>query len=105
MPDAYARAFPPDELARHQSCSWARRHRGRVESRSTTGAWRCTLVEPDRTGLLATAAGALALVGFDIDTAAAYGHPGGLALEVFTGRDRFGRLAHARAARRARPPR
>jgi [protein-PII] uridylyltransferase len=57
--------------------------------------WCCTLVAPDRTGLLATAAGALALVGFDIDTAAAYLHPNGLALEGFTGRDRFERLSTA----------
>src|SRR5205085_11147263 len=56
------------------------------------GRWRCTIVAPDRTGPLATAAGGLALVGFDIDAAAAYGHPAGLALEVFTGRDRVERF-------------
>ena len=44
------------------------------------------VVAPDRTGLLATVAGALALAGFDIDTAAAFSHPDGMALEVFTGR-------------------
>jgi [protein-PII] uridylyltransferase len=44
---------------------------------------------------LATAAGALALVGFDIESAAAYGHPSGVALEVFGGRDHFGRLTTA----------
>jgi [protein-PII] uridylyltransferase len=91
MPDAYARAFPPEALARHHALlagggpaiEWTLLDDGRVQ---------CTLVAPDRTGLLATAAGALALVGLDIDTAAAYGHPTGLALEVFTGRDRFDRL-------------
>jgi len=36
---------------------------------------------------------ALALVGFDIDAAAAHSHPDGTALEIFTGHDRFGRLA------------
>ena len=56
------------------------------------GRVRCTVVERDRTGLLATVAAALALVGFDIDAAAAYSHPDGMALELFTGRDRFGRL-------------
>jgi [protein-PII] uridylyltransferase len=94
MPDAYARAFTPAELARHRALlnsgdsvvEWAPLDDER---------WRCTLVAVDRTGLLATAAGALALVGLDIDTAAAYGHPSGLAVEVFTGRDRFGRLATA----------
>lgn len=92
MPDAYARAFPTDELVRHHALLTA----GVLAVEWTgldDGRWRCTLVAPDRTGLLATAAGALALVGLDIDTAAAYGHPDGLALEVFTGRDRFGRLA------------
>ena len=53
----------------------------------------CTVVAPDRTGLLATVAGALALFGFDIEAAAAYSHPDGVALEVFTGVDRFDRLA------------
>jgi [protein-PII] uridylyltransferase len=57
------------------------------------GRWRCTVVAPDRTGLLATVAGALALVAFDIDTATAHLHRTGLALEVFTGRDRFERLS------------
>jgi [protein-PII] uridylyltransferase len=91
MPAAYARAFPAEALARHRALlagggpaiEWTLLDDGRVQ---------CTLVAPDRTGLLATAAGALALVGLDIDTAAAYGHPTGLALEVFTGRDRFDRL-------------
>ena len=35
----------------------------------------------------------MALVGFDIDAAAAHSHPDGTALEIFTGHDRFGRLA------------
>lgn len=92
MPESYVRAFPVAELARHHDVltggdtvvEWTARGDGR---------WRCTVVAPDRTGLLATAAAALALVGFDIDAAAAYGHPSSRALEVFTGRDRFGRLA------------
>jgi [protein-PII] uridylyltransferase len=90
MPESYARAFPPDELAHHHELldagasvvEWGELDDGR---------WSCTIVEPDRTGLLATAAGALALVGFDIDAASVYGYDG-LALEVFTGRDRFDRL-------------
>jgi [protein-PII] uridylyltransferase len=92
MPDGYARSFAAPELAHHHALLAA----GDlvVEWTPLDGErWRCTVVAADRTGLLATAAGALALVGLDIDTAAAYGHPGGLALEVFTGRDRFGRLA------------
>jgi [protein-PII] uridylyltransferase len=57
------------------------------------GRWCCTIVEHDRTGLLATVAGALALVGVDIESAVAFGHPSGLALEVFGVRDHFERLA------------
>jgi [protein-PII] uridylyltransferase len=57
------------------------------------GRLRAVVVEPDRTGLLATAAAALALVGFDIESAAAHSHPSGMALEIFSGVDTFGRLA------------
>jgi [protein-PII] uridylyltransferase len=92
MPEGYARSFTPEVLARHhallaagdQTVEWDALDGGR---------WRGTIVAPDRTGLLATAAGALALVGFDIDTATAHVHSSGLALEVFTGRDRFDRLS------------
>jgi [protein-PII] uridylyltransferase len=94
MPAGYARAFPSEELAAHHALLAAGVQA--VEWRALDDErWCCTLVAPDRTGLLATAAGALALVGFDIDTAAAYLHPNGLALEVFTGRDRFERLSTA----------
>src|SRR5262249_24337169 len=83
MPESYLRAFPPDELAHHHELFSARS--SVVEwVELEDGRWRCTIVAPDRTGLLATAAGALALVGFDIDAASAYGYDG-LALEVFTG--------------------
>jgi [protein-PII] uridylyltransferase len=73
-------------LARQRAVDWAE---------LPGGLWRCTVVEPDRTGLLATAAAALALVGFDIEGAVVASHPSGYALEVFTGHDRFGRLASA----------
>jgi [protein-PII] uridylyltransferase len=49
-------------------------------------------VAPDRTGLLATVAASLSLVGFDISAATGYTHHDGMALEVFTGTDRFERL-------------
>ena len=47
---------------------------------------------PDRTGLLTVVAGTLALFGFDIGGAVGYSHHAGMALEVFTGVDRFSRL-------------
>jgi [protein-PII] uridylyltransferase len=92
MPPAYADAFSPEAMARHHELI-AARTRALDWSPLADGRLRGTLVEPDRTGLLATAAAALALVGFDIDAAAAFSHPDGMALEVFTGTDTFGRLA------------
>jgi [protein-PII] uridylyltransferase len=56
------------------------------------GRLRCTVVAPDRTGLLATVAASLSLVGFDIGAATVYTHHDGMAVEVFAGTDRFGRL-------------
>src|SRR5262249_34100130 len=52
----------------------------------------CGVAAPDRAGLLARVAGVLALFGFDIRDAAGYSEDG-MALEVFDGADRFGRLA------------
>jgi [protein-PII] uridylyltransferase len=62
----------------------------------------CTVVAPDRTGLLATVAGTLALLGFDISAASAYSHRGGMAIEVFSGTDRFGRVESDADRTRAR---
>jgi [protein-PII] uridylyltransferase len=98
MPEGYARTFTPEVLARHHALLTAGDETAEtvamVEWDALDGGrWRGTIVAPDRTGLLATAAGALALVGFDIDTATAHVHSSGLALEVFTGRDRFDRLS------------
>ena len=94
MPASYARAFGAPELARHRDLLLAR-ERAVDWAELPDDLWRCTIVEPDRTGLLATAAAALALVGFDIEGAVVASHPSGYALEVFTGHDRFGRLASA----------
>lgn len=56
------------------------------------GLLECAVAAPDRTGLLASVAGVLALFGFDIRDAAGY-IDDGMALEVFDGADRYGRLA------------
>jgi [protein-PII] uridylyltransferase len=56
------------------------------------GLLQCAVAAPDRTGLLASVAGVLALFGFDIRDAAGY-IADGMALEVFDGADRYGRLA------------
>jgi [protein-PII] uridylyltransferase len=73
-----------DLLARRElAVSWGDRDDGLIE---------CAVAAPDRTGLLARVAGVLALFGFDIRDAAGY-IDDGMALEVFDGADRFGRLA------------
>ncbi|HUF84354.1 MAG TPA: [protein-PII] uridylyltransferase [Acidimicrobiia bacterium] len=92
MPAAYTTAFDPDVAAHHRALldagflavEWADLGDGRLE---------CTVAAPDRTGLLSTVAGVLALSGFDIRDATGYSHRAGMAVEVFTGVDRFGRLA------------
>ena len=94
MPPAYTTAFPAEVLARHReliargelAIEWAELDNDRLS---------CTVVAPDRTGLLATVAASLSLVGFDIESAIGYTHHDGMALEVFTGTDRFDRLADA----------
>jgi [protein-PII] uridylyltransferase len=80
------------ELARHRTLLAAREVA--VEwTDGPDGMLQCTVAAPDRTGLLAIVAATLALAGFDITGASAFSAPDGMALEVFTGRDRFGRLA------------
>jgi [protein-PII] uridylyltransferase len=80
------------------------RHRALLESGELAVEWteredglrECTVVARDRRGLLASVAGVLTLVGFDIQGASAYGDPDtGMALEVYRGIDRFGRLDEA----------
>ena len=81
-----------------------KRHRALLESGELAVEWterddglrECTVVARDRRGLLASVAGVLTLVGFDIQGASAYGDPDtGMALEVYRGIDRFGRLDEA----------
>jgi [protein-PII] uridylyltransferase len=92
MPPAYTTAFPAEVLARHRELIV----RGELAIEWTVldnDRLACTVVAPDRTGLLATVAASLSLVGFDIESAIGYTHHDGMALEVFTGTDRFDRLA------------
>ncbi len=92
MPASYTTAFPATVLARHRELI-ARRELTVEWDRLDDGRLRCTVAAPDRTGLLATVAATLSLVGFDISAAAGYTHHDGMALEVFAGTDRFERLA------------
>jgi [protein-PII] uridylyltransferase len=60
------------------------------------GTLECTVVAPDRRGLLAAVAGVLTLVGFDIQSASGFSDPDtNMALEVYRGFDQFGRLDEA----------
>jgi [protein-PII] uridylyltransferase len=89
MPAAYVAAFDAKSLLHHRDLILE----GRVAVEWAPGdQLQCTVVAPDSTGLLATIAGTLALVGFDISAASCYSHRGGMAVDVFTGVDRFGRL-------------
>ena len=99
MPPGYVTAFAVEQLARHRELlASAARDRVTVEWETLADdRLRVTVVAPDRTGLLALVAGTLALAGFDIASATGYTHREGLALEVYTGVDRFGRLAGAPA--------
>ena len=76
------------------------KHRDLLSQRQLAVTWddrddellECTVVAPDRPGMLATVAGVLALHGFDIRAASAYGDETGMALEVYRGVDTFERL-------------
>ena len=65
------------------------------------GRLRCVVGAPDRSGLLADVAGALALEGFDIASAEVRTLAGGRAGEVFVGVDRFDRLSNPAGRDRA----
>jgi [protein-PII] uridylyltransferase len=98
MPPGYVTAFPVEQIVRHCELL-AVTHRATAGSQVLVeweslddGHLRCTVVAADRTGLLAIVAGTLALAGFDIASAIGYTHRDGVAFEVYTGVDRFGRL-------------
>jgi [protein-PII] uridylyltransferase len=75
-------------------------HRDLMSARELAVRWgdrddellECIVVAPDRAGLLATVAGVLAVHGFDIRAASAYGDETGMAVEVYRGVDTFGRI-------------
>ncbi len=92
MPPAYGAAFAPDELARHRELVLAGELAMEWSAAAGGKNLTCTVVAPDRTGLLATVAGTLALLGFDISAASGSSHRDGTAIEVFSGTDRFDRF-------------
>jgi UTP:GlnB (protein PII) uridylyltransferase len=89
LPDAYVLAFEPSEMREHEQLLQEElavrcvRHEGYIKT---------TIVARDRPGLLATLAGALTVVGFDVLEANLFGTVDGLALDVFLAADPFGRF-------------
>jgi [protein-PII] uridylyltransferase len=89
LPDAYVLAFEPSEMREHEQLLQEElavrcvRHEGYIKT---------TIVARDRPGLLATLAGALTVVGFDVLEANLFGTVDGLALDVFVAADPFGRF-------------
>ncbi|MGH9026239.1 MAG: ACT domain-containing protein, partial [Acidimicrobiia bacterium] len=98
MPPAYTTAFDAGVQEHHRDLLRAGLL-GVEWAETADELLQATIVAPDRRGLLATVAGVLALAGYDIRDAAGYSHPDGMALEVFTGVDRFDRLADGEGRR------
>ena len=92
MPDSYALAFEASTMAAHcallSEASLAVRY-DRVEDDKVV----VTIAAPDRTGLLATMAGALTCCGLTVESAMLFTSTSGMALDVFTAVDTFGRYA------------
>ena len=100
FPPGYSATFSAPEMARHLEL--VTEGRFAVDWRDTPDdILEVTVVAPDRPGLLARVAGALAVLGLDIQGANALSHRDGLALEVFACRDRFGRFDDVGERRRA----
>jgi [protein-PII] uridylyltransferase len=95
LPPSYAHAFAPGDIVHHVEL-FAHDEPVVEWTPLDDGALRCTIVDTDRPGLLATAAAALTLAGLDIRDAHAFTRRDGRALEVFTGTDRFTRLEEER---------
>ncbi len=98
MPTAYALSFDPDAMTQHAEL---------IAQRELAVGWRVgdhddvvvTVVAPDRTGLLATVAGALTCAGLAVTGAGLFTSHDGMALDVFTTVDRFGRFTDGGDAR------
>src|SRR5262249_14981519 len=89
LPDAYVLAFEPAEMCEHEQLL---QEEMAVRCVRDEGYVKVTVVARDRPGLLATLAGALTVVGFDVLEANLFGTVDGLALDVFLAADPFGRF-------------
>lgn len=91
MPPTYALAFDAETMARHEALLRGEGIRLRVEHRPD-GVVECTVVAPDRPGLLAAVAGVLTLSGVELRDANVFSRDDGIALQVFRGLEHFDRL-------------
>lgn len=92
MPPGYALAFSAEVMAQHRELV-AARELGVGCQVGEHGDVVVTVVAPDRTGLLATVAGALTCAGLGVTAAALFTSGDGMALDVFTTTDTYGRFA------------
>ncbi len=92
MPDSYAFAFDANTMVLHRELIdegvLAIRY-DKVDDNKVI----VTIAAPDRTGLLATVAGALTCCGLAVESAMLFTSANGMALDVFTAMDTFGRYA------------
>jgi [protein-PII] uridylyltransferase len=89
LPDSYLLAFDVDTMLRHAELLGA--PTVRCEPGEGTNVV-VTIVAADRPGLLATLAGALTVCGVNVLDAGLFGTTDGMALDVFSGTDPYGRV-------------
>lgn len=92
MPPAYVLAFEPELIVLHRALL-ARRELRVTTAEGADGRVTLTVAAPDRSGLLATVAGALTTCGLAVHEASLFSTTDGMALDVFRADDPFGRYA------------
>jgi [protein-PII] uridylyltransferase len=92
MPPAYLLAFEPEVMASHQALLSGRELAVACVA-GDDGRVVVTVAAPDRSGLLATVAGALTICGLAVHEANLFSTSDGMALDVFRADDTFDRVA------------
>jgi [protein-PII] uridylyltransferase len=92
MPASYPMAFEPAVMAAHHELV-DRRELAVACTRGDDGRLAVTVAAPDRSGLLATVAGALTISGVAVHEANLFSTSDGMAVDVFRVDDTFGRVA------------
>jgi [protein-PII] uridylyltransferase len=100
LPESYVLAFEADTMATHHNLLLDSMLAVRYD-RTDDNKVVVTIAAPDSTGLLATVAGALTCCGLTVESAMLFTTTNGMALDVFTAVDTFGRYADGAARVRA----